>query len=335
MRSFLAIAGLALCSILPARAKDLKIYFIDVEGGQATLIVTPSGESMLVDAGWPGYKGRDAERIVNAAKRAGVNEIDYLLVTHYHLDHVGGVEPLAARIPIKTFVDHGENTETGKQAAELSASYERARAKGKRLTVKPGDKIPLKGVDVTVVAARGEHIASPLPGAGQPAGGCEAAEKKAADPTENGKSVGFVLKYGKFRFVDLADLTWNAELPLVCPKNLIGNADLFLVSHHAVNLSNSPVLVKALSPRVAVIGNGARKGGSPDTMMLVRKTPGVEDVWQLHYTPAATDANAKEAFIANLADPCEIGENIEVSAESSGSFEVTNGRTGFTKKYKR
>ncbi|HWR51076.1 MAG TPA: MBL fold metallo-hydrolase [Bryobacteraceae bacterium] len=148
MRSFVTIAILAFCSLLPARAKDLKIYFIDVEGGQATLIVSPSGQSMLVDAGWPGNNGRDADRIVATARKAGVKQIDYLLVTHYHLDHVGGVEALAAKFPIKNFVDHGENTETGRQATELSASYEKARAKGKRIIVKPGDRIPLKGVEI-------------------------------------------------------------------------------------------------------------------------------------------------------------------------------------------
>jgi beta-lactamase superfamily II metal-dependent hydrolase len=335
MRSFVTIAILAFCSLLPARAKDLKIYFIDVEGGQATLIVSPSGQSMLVDAGWPGNNGRDADRIVATARKAGVKQIDYLLVTHYHLDHVGGVEALAAKFPIKNFVDHGENTETGRQATELSASYEKARAKGKRIIVKPGDRIPLKGVEIEVVAARGEHIAKPLTGAGQPVAGCADVQKKDADPSENGKSVGFILRYGEFRFADLADLTWNNELALVCPNNLIGNADLFLISHHGMNISNSPVLVKALAPRVAVLGNGIRKGASADALMWIQKTPGVEDIWQLHYTPTATDANAGEAFIANLGETCLVGEGIEVSAEESGHFEVMNTRTRFSKKYKK
>lgn len=335
MRCFLLVAVLACCSVLPVRAKDLKIYFIDVEGGQATLIVSPSGQSMLVDAGWPGNNGRDADRIVATARKAGVKQIDFLLVTHYHLDHVGGVEPLAAKIPIKNFVDHGDNTETGRQAAELSASYVKARAKGNRIIVKPGDRIPLKGVEIDVVAARGERITKPLAGAGEATSGCAEVQKKDADPTENGKSVGFILRYGEFRFADLADLTWNNELALVCPNNLIGNADLFLVSHHGMNISNSPVLVKALSPRVAVLGNGIRKGASADALMSIQKTPGVEDMWQLHYTPAATDANASDAFIANLGETCLVGEGIEVSAEDSGHFEVTNTRTGFSKKYKK
>src|SRR5688572_21151941 len=208
------LSALLFC-VLTLAGKDLTLHFIDVEGGQATLIVTPQGESLLVDAGWPGFEARDANRIVAAAKKAGLSKIDYLVVTHHHTDHVGGVEQLAERFPVITFVDHGDNTETGRGAEQLNASYAKAVAKGKRLTVKPGDKLPLKGVEVTVVTARGERITTPLKRAGKPNPYCSAAPRKDADPTENARSVGIVVDYGNFRFVDLGDLTWNKEIELV------------------------------------------------------------------------------------------------------------------------
>jgi beta-lactamase superfamily II metal-dependent hydrolase len=325
---------LALALLLPAAAADLRIHFVDVEGGQATLIVTPSGESLLVDAGWPGFNGRDADRITAAARQAGLKQIDYLLVTHYHLDHVGGVAPLVEKFPVRHFVDHGDNTETGRGAEGLSASYEKARAAGKRITVKPGDKIPLKGVDLQVVAARGEKIASATPGAGKPNDACAAAQPKDPDPSENGRSIGFILRYGDFRFADLADLTWNKELELVCPNNLIGNASVYLVSHHGMNISNAPPLVAALKPRVAILNAGARKGGSGDAMDWIRKTPGLEDLWQLHFALGAKEANAPEQFIANMEQACQ-GHGIELTAQKNGSFTVTNLRNGFKKTYKK
>ncbi len=220
MRSCLALLA-SLC-LLPAAhaAKNLEIYFIDVEGGQATLIVAPSGESMLVDAGWAGFGARDAQRIISAAKSAHVKKIDYVLITHFHADHAGGAANLAERIPIGTFVDHGSNVETTKSASELDAAYAKAIANSKRMIAKPGDKIPLKGVDVEVVTSNGDHIQTPLPGAGQPNAACSGVEKKANDASENARSLGFVLTYGSFKFVDLGDLTWNKELELVCPNNL-------------------------------------------------------------------------------------------------------------------
>lgn len=334
MARVLVFFAVLVISVLPSSAKDLQIFFIDVEGGQATLIVSPSGESLLVDAGWPGFNGRDADRITAAAKKAGLKQIDYLLMTHYHLDHVGGIAPLVAKFPVRNFIDHGENTETGRQAEELSASYEKARAAGRRITVKPGDRIPLKGVDIQVVAARGERIASALAGAGQPVASCAETPEKQADPTENARSVAFILQYGKFRFADMADLTWNKELGLVCPNNLIGNADVYLVTHHGMNISNAPPILHALHPRVAISNNGARKGGSPDALAWIRKSPGLEDLWQLHASLAAKDANAPEQFIANPDEGCQ-GYSIELTAAQDGSFTVRNARNGFAKTYKR
>lgn len=336
MRSMKRVACVGLLcasSLVAAAGRQLDIYFVDVEGGQATLIVSPQGQSMLVDAGWPGFNGRDAARIQAVAGLAGIKRIDYLLMTHYHLDHVGGIEPLLERLPVACLVDHGDNTETGKSADTLSESYRRALAKAKRMTVKPGDRIPLGGLDVSIVAARGELIAEPLPGAGQPNPHCREAARKEDDPTENARSVGFLLRYGKFRFLDLADLTWNKEIELVCPSNRVGTVDVYLVNHHGANLSNAPPLVRALAPRVAIMNNGAKKGGAPEVLRLLRSLPGLEDLWQLHYSLVASkEDNAPPERIANLDAECQ-GHWLKLTAEPSGAFTVMNSRTGETKSY--
>jgi beta-lactamase superfamily II metal-dependent hydrolase len=314
-------------------AKDLQIHFVDVEGGQATLIVTPGGQSLLVDAGWPGFEGRDADRITAAAKKAGVSRIDYLVLTHYHRDHSGGIEQLAGRIPVGTFVNHGPNTETGAGAEELSASYARAAAKGKTLVVKPGDKIPLKGVDVTVVTARGERITKPLAGAGQANALCASAAPGKPDPTENARSLGIVVRYGKFRFFDIGDLTINKELELVCPANLIGKVDVYLTTHHGLDTSGPAALVHALAPRVAIMNNGARKGGTPPAWQIIKASPGLEDLWQVHYSLAGgAENNVAEPMIANMEEKCA-GHGLSITASESGAFKVTNTRNGHSKSY--
>jgi len=332
-KSFLATALLLAAPACFGAAGRLEIYFIDVEGGQATLIVTPAGQSLLVDAGWPGYNGRDAGRIAETAKRAGLRQIDYLLMTHYHLDHVGGIPPLVERIAVGTFVDHGPNTETSKSAEALSAAYAKVVEKGKHLVVKPGDKIPLKGLEAVVITARGEKIAAALKRAGAANPHCEGVPAKAEDPTENGRSVGFLLTYGKFRFLDLADLTWNKELALMCPSNPIGTVDAYLVNHHGMNISNAPPLVYGVAPRVAILPNGAKKGGAQDAIEWIRKSPGLEDLWQLHYSLPGKDANVREQFIANPEERCQ-GHAIKLVASPDGSFTVTNERNSFTKQYR-
>jgi len=316
-------------------AKSLDIYFIDVEGGQATLIVSPSGESMLVDAGWPGFDGRDADRIAAAAKQAGLSRIDYLIVTHYHNDHVGGVPAIAAKMPIGTFVDHGETVEHGAQPDALYKNYLEVRGKGRHLQVKPGDTIPIKGLDVRVVTAGGEHIATPIAKsgtAGKPNALCSAFTPRDVDPTENARSVGIVVTFDHFRFVDLGDLTWNKEHDLVCPNNVLGTVDVYLTTHHGLNQSNAPVLVHAIQPRVAVMNNGAKKGGSPEAWQTVHDSPGLQDLWQLHYAVAGgADHNVAETFIANVDETT--GHGIKVSAQRDGSFTVTNARNGYSKQY--
>ncbi|MBC8165502.1 MAG: MBL fold metallo-hydrolase [Bryobacteraceae bacterium] len=309
-------------------AKPLDIYFIDVEGGQATLIVTPSKQSLLVDTGWPGLNNRDADRIAKAAKSAGVKAIDYLVTTHYHTDHVGGVPQLASKMPVRNYVDHGPSMETGRSAEELYRAYDEVAAKSKRITVKPGDTIPLKGVDVKIMTANGEHISS-----GGTANSLCSGRTFPPDPSENARSVGFVLTYGKFRIADFGDLTSAKELELVCPDNRVGTVDVYLSTHHGLDSSNAKELVHALHPRVAIMNNGAKKGGTPPAWQTMKTSPGLEDLWQVHYSVAGkAENNSPEPFIANLEETCE-GKSLKLSAEMDGSFTVVNSRNKYTKTY--
>ncbi len=315
-------------------AKTLDIYFVDVEGGQATLFVSPSGESMLVDTGWSGFNSRDAGRIAAAAKKAGVKKIDYLVITHYHEDHVGGVPQLAAKLPIRTFVDHGSSVETGKRADYLFKAYAAEQEKGTHLEVRPGDKIPIKGLEVTVLTAGGKEIANPLPGAGKPNPACASFQPKPQDPSENARSLGTLITYGNFRIIDLGDLTWNKEHDLVCPANKVGTVDVYLTTHHGMDLSGPDVIVHALEPRVAIMNNGARKGGSPQAWQTIRKSRGLEDIWQIHYAvEGGKENNAGDMFIANTDENCQ-GNWIKLEAMKDGSFTVTNSRNRYSKTYK-
>jgi beta-lactamase superfamily II metal-dependent hydrolase len=314
-------------------AKPLQIYFIDVEGGQATLIVSPSGQSLLIDAGWPGYEGRDADRIVAAAHQAGISQLDYVLITHYHRDHVGGVPQLADGIKIGTFVDHGPNLEDSEVTRTDYAAYQKAIAGHAHVVVKPGWGLPIKGIEVRALTSAGEHIPKPLPGEGKANSYCGSEPAAAVDNTENARSLGVLLTYGRFRFLDLGDLTKKNELELACPNNFIGTVDLFLVTHHGADLSNPKALVWALHPRVAVINNGPRKGSSPAAWQIVHDSPGLEDLWQLHYAAESDrEHNVADERIANVKENCE-GKYIKVTAEADGAFSVTNGRTGVEKKY--
>jgi len=334
MRAFpiilLATVGAAL---LPA-AKNLEIYFIDVEGGQATLFVAPSGESMLVDTGWSGNNSRDANRIAAAAKHAGVKAIDYLLITHFHEDHAGGVPQLARRLPIRTFIDHGESVEHDQHAKELYAAYAEYRAKGNHILAKPGVTIPVKGLDVKVLTADGDEIENPLPGAGQANPLCAADKLRSPDATENARSVGTLIAFGNFRALDMGDLTWNKEHELICPNNKVGTVDLYIVSHHGSDLSGSPAFVQGIHPRVAIMDNGARKGGSPSTWQTIHTSPGLEDIWQLHYAIAGgKDNNAPDTFIANTDEVGDQGNWIHVTVHPDGSFTVNNSRNKYSKTY--
>jgi len=333
-KSILGLLFLATAAWLPA-ARNLEVYSIDVEGGQATLIVSPSGESMLVDAGWPGHVHRDADRIIAVAKHAGVKKIDYLVTTHFHTDHVGGVPQLAERMPIHNFVDHGASVENDQDAKVLFNAYSAFRDKGNHILVKAGDMVPIKGIDVQVLTAAGSAIGQPLKGGGQPNPECESFRPQAVDTSENAQSVGILVTYGDFRMIDLGDLTWNKEKELVCPVNLIGPVDLYIVSHHGMNLSGSPQLVHALHPRVALMNNGATKGGSPETWQTIHDSPGLEDLWQLHFAVAgAKEHNSADMVIANLDAVCE-GKWIKVTAQKNGAMTLYNSRNKYEKTYSK
>jgi competence protein ComEC len=312
-------------------AKTLDVYFIDVEGGQATLFVAPSGQSMLVDTGWPGFNARDANRIIAAAKLAKIKKIDYVVISHHHADHVGGSKQLAERFPIGTFIDKGPTIEKTAQARELTQIYEEAYAKSQHKVVKPGDSIPVKDLDIKVVAAAGESIAA----GGNVNAACEGVAKQKDDPSDNAQSLGMIISYGKFRIADLGDLTWNKELDLVCPNNKLGTVDVYLTSHHGLDSSNAPPIVQALKPRVAIMNNGARKGGSPPAWKVIKASPGLEDLWQLHFAVAGkTETNAADMFIANLEESTDEGRYIKLSASADGGFTVYNSRNKYSKTYK-
>jgi beta-lactamase superfamily II metal-dependent hydrolase len=313
-------------------AKTLDIYFVDTEGGQATLLVAPSGQSLLVDTGFPGNGGRDALRIAAAAKAAGVKRIDYLLITHFHADHVGGVANLLQKLPVSNFLDHGPSVESNSYPEDYARAFAAGNpSKAQHKVVAPGDTIPVKGLNVTVVAAAGRNIQRK----GEPNGHCAGvAPKPENDKTnsgENPQSSAILVQFGKFRFVDLGDLVWNRELSLVCPENVVGKVDVYLTTHHG---GESPQGVWGMAPRVAIMNNGARKGGNPDAWRRVMGSPGLEDMWQLHFAMAGgREANAPDTMIANLDEQCQ-GEYLKVSASEDGSFTVENSRNKYTKSYK-
>jgi len=317
--------------------KPLRIYFVDVEGGQATLFITPAGQSLLIDTGWPGNDSRDAKRIAMVAKAEGLAKIDYVLITHFHVDHVGGVPQLAEQIPIGTFIDHGENRETDNaDTVNGYNAYQKLLASGKyeHIVARPGDKLPIKGIDATVVTGDGNIIDKPLPGAGGENAACQKSEERPADKTENLRSLGTYFTFGKVKLIDLGDLTWDKEMQLMCPVNKIGNVDVYIVSHHGWMQSGSPALVDGIHPQIAIMDNGAKKGGSPSSWDVIHKTPGLEALWQLHYSEEGASAhNTPEEFIANVNGP-DKGNYLKLTAWPDGRYEVFNARTGLSKQYK-
>jgi competence protein ComEC len=318
-----------------AEGKDLQIYFVDVEGGQATLFVTPAGQSLLIDTGWPGNNGRDANRIVAAARKAGVSKINYVLITHFHEDHVGGVPQLVARIPVETFIDHGENRETTDAATVKDYdAYEKVLATGmyKHVVAKPGDVLPIQGMHAEIVSADAATISSPLPTAGQENPACKDTQYP-TDQTENRRSIGTLITFGKLRILDLGDLTRDEEVQLMCPVNKLGKIDIYIVSHHGWDQSSSPALVDGIAPRVAIMDNGAKKGGSPSVWDIIEKSPGLEQLWQLHFSDEGGSAhNVPPEYIANPDGP-DAGNYLELVAHPDGSFAVFNSRTQQTKEY--
>jgi competence protein ComEC len=355
----IGVAGL----LAQTRARTLDIYFIDTEGGQSTLYVGPTGESLLVDSGNAG--DRDLGRIVETLKAAGVRQIDHMWSTHYHGDHVGALVALAGQVPIGHFYDHGTPHPNDRIVSKAFLTSYEDLSRGKRTTVKAGDKVRMAGLDITTVASANQFVRANVRGGGRPNAACATSrpmdESGYIDP-DNGESAGFVMVYGRFRTINLGDLTWNGELDLMCPTNRIGTVDVYLTSHHGLEKSGSPALVHALEPRVVVMNNGTRKGGAPDAFRVLHESPGLEDLWQLHWSHNSGLDNAPAMFVANVDDSATVASVlapppggrqgggrggpgggaaahtpaylIKVSAEADGTFVVTNTRNGFRKTYR-
>lgn len=330
---------------------------LDADGGAAALFVTPEGRSLLVDTGWPSgmppeKPGADGSpnpppaatvnRIAAAMERLGVERLDYVLITHYHVDHVGGLGDLLARVPVGTVIDHGPNREAmpAGQAADpspfhpvsLYRAYEAAVAGKRRRVVTAGDRIDIGSMRLTFVAGDGSLIGRRLPGGRGRAAKCDTPGKGEV-MNENSRSLGFVATYGKARILDLGDLTWNAEMRLVCPLNRLGTIDVLIVSHHGSELSNSPPLIEATAPRVALVANGARKGGDRSVFeTLVAATP-PPAIWYQHFATRSPDANPQPDRVANPTLEPDGAHALDVSIFRDGAVRVTNARNGHAEAY--
>jgi competence protein ComEC len=342
----LGLLALSLALLTPQRALDaqprpLDIYWVDVEGGAATLMIAPSGESLLVDAGWE-VGDRDARRIFAVAQQAGLKRIDYFVLSHFHADHEGGLPALAKLIPIGRCFDRGDFIEPSNQRwrdGYLSVCGDR------RTILKVGDRIPLKGVQVDIVASDGELLAKPMNNGGKPNPLCANAENKPRDVAENYRMVGALFKFGKFTFLDLADLDWYMEMALACPVNKLGEITLYQTGRHgALDGAGAPGFLYAIKPQVVVVNNGPRKGlGGPSPGQQtaatvhyerIAKSPGIEGIWQGHLSLFDKEHNTSAEMIANLEDTADCqGHWLKASVESDGTFTVTNGRNGFRRTY--
>ena len=351
MRCAAFVVAVAVLSVVYAGAqsrgaKTLDIYIVDVEGGNATLFVTPAGESVLIDTGNGGPAAtRDADRIMAAVKEADIAQIDALITSHWHSDHMGAMAELAGRIPIRHYLDHGTNVQPAAAVDDfLQKTYPGLIAKAKHTVAKAGDTLPLKGIEWRIVTSAQATIAKPMPGAGQSNPYCAGFKPHTVNPvsgqplgnTEDEHSVGSHVTFGQFRALYLADFPWNKEFELMCPVNKVGTVDFLLVSRHGQHSSNSEALVHALRPRVGAINNGMRKGGQPETMRVLHSSPGLEDLWQLHVAQlSGAEYDIPGMFVANTVEDPQHSPAywIKVSVQTNGTFTVTNSRNGFAKTY--
>jgi competence protein ComEC len=321
-----------------AAARNLEIYVIDVEGGKSVLFVSPSGESMLFDAGWPtpNHGSASNDRILDAIHSAGLKRIDFLVISHFDIDHIGDVSQLASRVPIGHVFDHGNlPVLRDDRSMQRFEAYESIREKIGHTTVKAGQRIPLKGIDVEVLSASGELIKKPLRDAGKLNPLCEMYKQRESLPSdvEDDQSVGLMIGFGKFRMLDLADLEAHYSHNLACPDSLIGNVDVYNVNVHGQYKGIAPELTGALRAPVIIQANGARKGADAQTWPVLRAAPGLQDIWQLHYSlNAGANANPAADFVANPEGQDDF-HWIKISAAPDGSFTVTNSRNGFSKHY--
>jgi competence protein ComEC len=358
---FAMVLGSALLGGQTRPGRTLDIYVVDVEGGNATLLVSPSGQSLLIDAGNLVGATRDADRIMAAARDAGISQIDHLVITHWHGDHYGGVVELASRMPIRHFIDHGANVQPNPAVDEfLKTGYPQLYSRSTHTVAKAGDQIAMTGLDVRILSSAGQTIAAPLAGAGRANPYC-ATFKPSDNNAEDPQSVVTLVRFGRFRALHPGDLTRNKEFELMCPADRVGGVDVLLGLHHGQDTSNSEVFVHALHPKVAIMNNGTRKGGGPEVMRIIHRSPGLEDLWQMHFSVlSGQEYTVPGLFIANGVDdqpgtmavapvplpqpgdnappaPAHNGQAswIKVSAGDDGTFSVTNSRNGFSKTYRR
>src|SRR3954447_72195 len=300
-----ALAATLVAAQAPS-SKPLDIYVVDTEGGKAALFVSPTGQSLLIDSGNPG--GRDTDRLMEAINQAGLKQIDYLISTHYHVDHIGGMAELVKRIPVGTFVDHGPSVEEREQVQNFQATYADLYGKAKHLVVKPGDRVPITGLDWRIVTAAGQVLKSPaLPGGGKPNPYCSGftpiAGTAGLNDPDDAQSVGSVIILGQFRALDFGDMWRTKELELMCPSNPIGTVDLYFASSHGAIASGSLPFVHGIQPRVAIMQNGTRKGGAPEPMQTILSSPRLEALWQMHWSyNALLEQNSPALYIANIED---------------------------------
>ena len=331
-------------SAAAAAAGTLDIYFIDVEGGKATLIVAPTGESMLVDAGFAGAgtfnstpgdpaEARDPQRIMEAARDAGISRIDHMFVTHYHADHFGGVMELSQLIPIAEYIDHKAPSAEAEARVPgtlaLYDAYVAVRSNGKHRPARAGDSFMFGESRVDVVSSEAQVLSAPLAGGGAQNPACTTGGVPAQETTENPNSSGIMLTFGDFRYLDVGDLSGEPLYALGCPVDLLGPVDVYAIAHHGGADGSDPSLFAAIKPRMAVFSNGTRKGAQAATFNTLRQF-GI-DGWQTHRTANPGAENMPDEQIANLDTTTSAW--IKLSASRDGSFTVTNGRTGQTKSY--
>jgi len=335
-----AFAVMLLASGVAVARDDLKITAIDVEGGFATLYVTPQGHSLLIDTGWP---ATSAERIAAAVEDAGLKGIDYLLLTHYHLDHVGGAVELMSLVPVGTVLDHGPNREEpapnadpkslARAPATLYPKYLEAIGQRPHRVLKPGDTLSIDAMKITAVDSDGEVLKAPL-GKGEPGANCASATTNDhLGGEENPRSLGVLITWGRARVLSLGDTTWNLENRLACPRDLIGPVDLMFADNHGTENANSPTLLNTVRPRVIVFNNGPAKGAAAQSIQTAQASPRIQAVWQIHLAEQHKDVNAPEANIVNLSGDPDEHHPVRISVARDGGLEFTNPRTGVTTRY--
>ena len=333
------LIGVMVCAVTcvlgvaaPAAGQTMDIYWIDVEGGGATLVISPSGESMLVDTGWPRPEGRDAQRIVAAMDDASLEKLDYMLITHFHTDHVGSLAELAGMVEIDHFLDHGGETEARNQ--QWRDIYLET-AGDARMVADAGDVLSMGDVEVRMISSNRELIAEPINDGG-PNPHCAGAENRPPASAENQRTLGALFSFGRFRFVDLGDLDWDMEMKLSCPVNRLGTVTLYQTSRHgAFDGAGAPAHLWAIEPQVVVVNNGPRKGiTAPHMYDRITDVPGVEGIWQTHLALEAEGHNTADDMIANFEDTDDCrGHWLKASVAADGTFTMTNGRNGYSRTY--